>query len=251
MLRPYLLVLIACLCCVKGVAQRWQCSGTSALRTEIANIEAPWLHRDHAIERSLFFLEMCPTEFLNAGENDKAGLSSWSSSLRSYSSGPREEEHRALVASVATSVDDYLPKNNQTANDVRKALLGAGAQTEATLSPGALDENLYGRALNATVTDWKQADGEFIRWLSDDLLFLLAINPGEFAAHIKNSPDVADSWLKRLDSLSFSGLPEESERVEQYKAQLIKALKARHPHGHTFLKRVLDRLQGISYHNID
>ncbi len=236
-----------------GLAQTWECKGAGGFRTEVANLgeDSPaWLNTDRTIERSLLFLDACPTDFVNVMDADTKLLDSWSEALHSYVSHSHEKEQLRVISSLAKMTDERLPKNGRAANVVRQVMLAVGQPpSETTLSHNIQRRELYRRALDNTLKDWQHADGEFIRWLSDDLLFLLALDPARFTNAMKDSPTIAENWLERIADLSFTGLPENSGRVEAFRSELIRKLERRHTTG--YLKRVLDRLRQISFRSID
>ncbi len=236
-----------------GLAQTWECNGAGGLRTEVANlgvVSPTWLNIDRTIERSLLFLDACPTDFVKVMDADTKLLDSWSEALHSYVSHSHEKEQLRVISSLAKTTDERLPKKGHAANIVRQAMLTVRQPLpEKTLSHNIQRRELYRRALDDTLKDWQHADGEFIRWLSDDLLFLLALDPTRFTNAMKNSPTVAENWLERVAELSFTGLPENSGRLEAFRSELVRNLERRHTTG--YLKRVLDRLRQISFKSID
>ena len=236
-----------------ALAQTWECQGSSGLSTELANIRQggpTWLNTDRAVERSLLFLDACPTDFLNVMDTDSKILDSWSEALHSFVSHSHEREQLRVIGSLAQTIGERLPQEGHAAGVVRQAMVAVRqVPRKNTMSHNMQRRELYRWALDNTLNDWQRADGEFVRWLSDDLLFLLALDPSSFANRMKHSPTVARSWLERIADLSFTGLPENRDRVEAFRSELVRNLERRHPTG--YLKRVLDRLGQVSFKGID
>lgn len=238
-----MLLLMADLCYAQS---DWRCSGAHSIEVELTSTTISGIRKPtpHGLERSLLLFRVCPARAYGVLDRDGDVLDGWLESLDMYA---RSEKARTVLQQFKQVL---LTQQTET-NDRLPAIILSHLEEIATSK--AQGDALLQSALSATIEDWEGADGEFRIWLSDDLLFLLSIDPTLFYRVMSTNRALLAEWLRDMPDLSFAGLPENKEPSDNFRSRLIVELRSHKtdPELVTIKRAIISRLRCVKYSAIE